>query len=84
MTARMQEAQARSAEGRPILIRLEAKAGHGAGKPMSRLADELSDELAFLFDALGCISPLPKEAGPRLLSKRSAQAADRSQPKESR
>jgi prolyl oligopeptidase len=55
MTARMQEAQSESAEGRPILIRLEANAGHGAGKPISKLADELSDEMAFLFNALGCI-----------------------------
>ena len=51
MTARMQEAQGDAA--RPILIRVETKAGHGAGKPVSKLADELADELTFLLHELG-------------------------------
>ena len=51
MTARLQEAQQDPA--RPILIRVETKAGHGAGKPVSKLADELSDELSFLLHELG-------------------------------
>ena len=51
MTARMQEAQGDAS--RPILIRVETKAGHGAGKPVSKLADELADELAFLLHELG-------------------------------
>jgi prolyl oligopeptidase len=51
MTARMQEVQRDSA--RPILIRVETKAGHGAGKPVSKLADELADELSFMFAELG-------------------------------
>jgi prolyl oligopeptidase len=51
MTARMQEAQGDPA--RPILIRVETKAGHGAGKPVSKLADELADELTFLLHELG-------------------------------
>lgn len=50
MTARMQEVQQDPA--RPILIRVETKAGHGAGKPVSKLADELADELSFLFHEL--------------------------------
>jgi prolyl oligopeptidase len=32
----------------PILVRIEAKAGHGQGKPASRQADEAADVLAFL------------------------------------
>ncbi len=51
MTARLQEAQRDAL--RPILIRVEAKAGHGAGKPVSKLADELADELSFLLHELG-------------------------------
>ncbi len=51
MAARMQEAQADPS--RPVLIRVETKAGHGAGKPVSKLADELADELAFLLHELG-------------------------------
>ena len=51
MTARMQEVQ--RDPSRPILIRVETKAGHGAGKPVSKLADELADELSFLLHELG-------------------------------
>jgi prolyl oligopeptidase len=51
MAARMQEAQGDPT--RTILIRVETKAGHGAGKPVTKLADELADELAFLFKELG-------------------------------
>lgn len=51
MTARMQEAQ--GDPSRPILIRVETKAGHGAGKPVSKVADELADELSFLLKELG-------------------------------
>jgi len=51
MTARMQEAQA--APDRPILLRLETNAGHGAGKPTSKVVEELTDELSFMFHELG-------------------------------
>lgn len=51
MTARLQEAQ--QDPNRPILIRVETKAGHGAGKPVSKLADELADELSFMLHELG-------------------------------
>jgi prolyl oligopeptidase len=46
MAARMQRAQ--RDETHPILLRVETKAGHGAGKPISKLAEEMADELAFL------------------------------------
>jgi prolyl oligopeptidase len=34
--------------GGPILIRVETKAGHGAGKPIGKVIDEEADMLAFL------------------------------------
>jgi len=51
MTARLQEAQGDAT--RPILLRVESRAGHGAGKPVAKLVDELCDELAFLSHELG-------------------------------
>ena len=36
----------------PILIRIETKAGHGAGKPTSKIIDEAADRWAFLLRAL--------------------------------
>jgi prolyl oligopeptidase len=41
----------------PILIRVETKAGHGAGKPVSKQIDETADIYAFLFKALGVDQP---------------------------
>ena len=37
-----------SGGGGPILIRVETKAGHGAGKPIAKVIDEEADMLAFL------------------------------------
>jgi prolyl oligopeptidase len=48
--AALQEAQEGDA---PILIRIETRAGHGAGTPIPMLIDEEADKLAFLLDALG-------------------------------
>jgi prolyl oligopeptidase len=47
--ATLQEAQAGSA---PILIRIETKAGHGAGKPTSKIIEEIADRWAFLVKTL--------------------------------
>jgi prolyl oligopeptidase len=35
--------------GGPILIRVETRAGHGAGKPLAKVLEEESDIYAFLF-----------------------------------
>ncbi|GAB4207508.1 MAG: prolyl oligopeptidase family serine peptidase [Coleofasciculaceae cyanobacterium] len=43
--------QAAQAGEKPTLIRIETKAGHGAGKPTSKLIEELADEWAFLVQA---------------------------------
>ena len=37
----------------PVLIRIETKAGHGAGKPTTKLIDEAADRYAFLIKVLG-------------------------------
>jgi len=37
----------------PVLIRIETKAGHGAGKPTSKQIEEAADKWAFLMAALG-------------------------------
>jgi prolyl oligopeptidase len=36
----------------PVLIRIETKAGHGAGKPTSKLIEETADKFAFLIREL--------------------------------
>ncbi len=43
----------------PILIRIETKAGHGAGKPTSKLIEEAADKWAFLVKELGVTLPRP-------------------------
>lgn len=45
--------QAKDAGTNPILIRIETKAGHGAGKPTSKRIEEYADVYAFLFKNLG-------------------------------
>jgi prolyl oligopeptidase len=47
--AALQAAQAGAA---PVLIRIETKAGHGAGKPTSKLIEEVADRWAFLVRVL--------------------------------
>ena len=47
--ATLQEAQAGPA---PILFRIETKAGHGAGKPTSKIIEEVADRWAFLVKTL--------------------------------
>ena len=37
----------------PVLIRVETKAGHGAGKPLSKAIEEDADIFTFVFDHLG-------------------------------
>jgi len=51
--AAMQEAQREQENRRPIYIRIETKAGHGAGKPLTKVIDESTDVWAFLMDQLG-------------------------------
>ena len=50
MTARLQAA---SSSEHPILLRLEGKAGHGAGKPVSKVLEELVDTWSFVVTEVG-------------------------------
>jgi prolyl oligopeptidase len=50
MAARLQAA---TSADRPILLRLESRAGHGAGKPLSKILEELTDSWTFVFSELG-------------------------------
>jgi prolyl oligopeptidase len=50
MAARLQAA---TSADRPVLLRLESQAGHGAGKPLSKVVDELTDSWTFVFSELG-------------------------------
>jgi prolyl oligopeptidase len=44
--------QASTSSERPILLRIETKAGHGAGKPRSKQLEELTDLYGFVFQQL--------------------------------
>lgn len=50
--------QTRATTARPILVRIETEAGHGAGKPTSKMVDEYADIWTFLWQELG-ISATP-------------------------
>ncbi len=54
MAAVMQaEAKNGASHTRPILLRIETKAGHGAGKPVTKQIEEFTDVYSFLFWQLG-------------------------------
>jgi prolyl oligopeptidase len=52
--AALQAAQAGPA---PVLIRVETRAGHGSGKPLSKRIEETTDQWSFLFANLGMRLP---------------------------
>lgn len=47
--------QASTASDRPVLLRLEEKAGHGAGKPIAKILEELTDSWSFVTTELGVV-----------------------------
>jgi prolyl oligopeptidase len=51
--------QANQAGPAPVLIRIETRAGHGAGKPTTKLIEEYADEWAFLVKNLRMKLPTP-------------------------
>jgi prolyl oligopeptidase len=50
MAARLQAA---TCSGRPVLLRVETRAGHGQGKPLAKVVDEWTDVWTFLSSELG-------------------------------
>lgn len=50
--------QAAQGCAKPILIRIDTKAGHGHGKPTAKIIDEAADEWAFLVHELHMQQPL--------------------------
>jgi prolyl oligopeptidase len=52
--AELQRAQACP---RPVLLRVETRAGHGAGKPVWMQIEDFADQWAFVADALGMTAP---------------------------
>jgi prolyl oligopeptidase len=49
--------QAAQACPNPVLIRVQTKAGHGAGKPTIKIIEEVADKWAFLIRSLGAEKP---------------------------
>jgi prolyl oligopeptidase len=64
MTARMQAANPPGHEdrtARPVLLRLESHAGHGAGKPLAKVIEQIVDEWSFVFSELNMTSRTKKK-----------------------
>lgn len=49
------ELQAADTGSKPKLIRIDSKAGHGAGKPVSKVIDEYADLYSFIYYNLGIV-----------------------------
>jgi prolyl oligopeptidase len=43
------------------LIRIETKAGHGAGKPTTKIIEEAADKWGFLVRVLGISNSIPSK-----------------------
>lgn len=49
--------QACQAADKPVIIRIETAAGHGGGKPISKVLEEVRDEFAFVLHNMGVAIP---------------------------
>jgi prolyl oligopeptidase len=56
-TATMQHSVYDGPGALPVMIRIETRAGHGAGKPTSKQIEEAADKLAFAAHFLGLAPP---------------------------
>lgn len=54
--AELQSAQGRDQAHNPVLLRIEANAGHGAGKPVGKLVEAEADKWIFLQQELGMLT----------------------------
>jgi len=59
------ELQEKQAGNNPVLIRIETKAGHGAGKPTAMIIDEYADIFAFTLFNMG-FDVLPENVGDKV------------------
>ncbi len=57
--------QAEAAANNPVLLRVETKAGHGSGKPVSKVIDEQADIYAFVFKTLNMSYGNTRETHPK-------------------
>ncbi len=55
--AALQATAAKDLVNRPAMIRIETKAGHGAGKPTTKVIEEAADKLAFAAHFVGMKGP---------------------------
>ncbi len=55
--------QEKQAGDKPVLIRIETKAGHGGGKPVTMIIDEYTDIWSFVFHNLGMEYESSDQAG---------------------
>jgi len=51
--AEMQEAKREHTDRHPVFIRIQARGGHGAGRPISMIIDQSTDVWSFIMDQLG-------------------------------
>ncbi len=56
-TATMQERAYNGPGALPVMVRIETRAGHGAGKPIGKIIDETADKLAFAAHFLDIETP---------------------------
>ncbi|HRI78624.1 MAG TPA: prolyl oligopeptidase family serine peptidase [Cyclobacteriaceae bacterium] len=54
--------QASQAGTNPVLIRIETKAGHGAGKPTAKIIQEQADLYSFAWYNMGVVPPMVKKS----------------------
>jgi prolyl oligopeptidase len=62
--------QAAQSCNNPVLIRIETKAGHGAGKPTAMVIDEIGDRFSFLFYEMGLNYQKPAATAPAKAAKK--------------
>jgi prolyl oligopeptidase len=55
--------QAETGSDKPVLLRVEREAGHGAGKPLAKLVEETADAVAFF---TGQLCPPPRHRQDRV------------------
>ena len=67
--------QAAHAGDNPVLIRIETKAGHGAGKPTAKMIEEVADRWSFMVKELGVEVPAEIAKPPAKSAKSPAAAS---------